>query len=66
VSPELKRVPGPYPSSHPREALLRRKALTVFFDHAGISLGEGEGAARRCALGLDRLRAVFDWLVKPV
>jgi uncharacterized protein (TIGR02453 family) len=65
-TPELKRVPGPYPSDHRREALLRCKGLTVFLDHSGAALAEGEGAARRCAQELNRLRAVFDWLVKPI
>ncbi len=42
--PELKRVPAGFDKAHPREALLRRKSLTLWHDFTGHDAIAGEDA----------------------
>lgn len=59
---ELKRVPAPYPSDHPRGALLRRKSLTAWTDMGDLSLAYGDEAPARCVSEFARFRPLMDWL----
>lgn len=59
---ELKRVPAPYPSDHPRGALLRRKSLTAWTDMGDLSLAFGGEAPARCISQFARFRPLMGWL----
>lgn len=60
--PDLKRVPAPYDSDHPRADLLKRKGLAVWRDFAGPELAYGEDGPAKVAAELLKLRPVHAWL----
>lgn len=62
-TPELKRVPQPYPADHPRAELLRHKSLTGWVEFSGPRNACESGFADRCFEVFARLKPLFDWLV---
>lgn len=60
--PELKRVPAPYPTDHPRAALLRRKSLVVWDDDQPLEAAFGAEAPARLAAALRLFDPLHDWL----
>lgn len=58
--PELKRVPAPYPSTHNRGDLLRRKGLVVWRDNLDKALHNNPQQALQAAFA--ELTPVLDWL----
>lgn len=63
-SPELQRVPAPYPADHPRGALLRRKGLVAWVDELDAALADDPRAA--LDLAFTGLAPVPDWLENHV
>lgn len=62
--PQLQRVPAPWPANHPREALLRRKGLVVWDDHA---LADGSGDPRAALQAcFARMQPLQIWLAETV
>lgn len=61
---ELKRVPAPYVSDHPRAALLRRKSLTVWTDMSDLSLAFGDKAPAHCVSEFARFKPLMGCLEK--
>lgn len=60
--PELKRVPAPYPTDHPRAALLRRKSLMVWDDDQPMNSAFGPAAPARIATALQEFAPLHTWL----
>ncbi|WP_282610247.1 DUF2461 domain-containing protein [Pelagibius sp. Alg239-R121] len=61
-APELKRVPAGFDKAHPREALLRRKSLTLWrdlSDHDGVT---NPRAVAFCAGVFENLRPLYQFL----
>lgn len=60
--PELKRVPAGFDKAHPREALLRRKSLTLWRDFAGHHAICDDTAVAVCAGVFDELKPLCEVL----
>lgn len=61
-TPELKRVPAPYPAEHPHAALLRHKSLSVWEDRLPMESVYGAPAAERIAKALTVFAPLRDWM----
>ena len=64
VGRELKRVPSPFPSDHPRAELLRHKWLQVRWSRPHPHSVHEAGFAGFCAEELTRAVSVHRWLVE--
>lgn len=60
--PELKRVPKEFPVDHPREALLRRKSLTVWMEIEELALANRPQLIKGCTTRYKKLMPIFEWL----
>ena len=62
AEPELKRVPKPYSSDHPRADLLRRNCLTLWLDFDGREAATGPNIIEDCLERFAALTPVYTWL----
>jgi len=62
AEPELKRVPKPYPSDHPRANLLRRKSLTLWLDFDSPKAASRTNIIEDCLKRFAALLPVYTWL----
>lgn len=64
--PELKRVPAPYPSDHPRADLLKRKSIAVWYDGLSLSDVYGDDAPVRLLGQLERFSPLRNWMAESL
>ncbi len=60
--PELARIPKPYDKAHPRGDLLRRKSLTIWYDHDDPSRVENPDLIDLCATRYATYQPLSEWL----
>lgn len=60
--PDLARIPKPYDKSHPRGDLLRRKNLTIWYDHDDPARVENPDLIDLCAAQYATYQPIIDWL----